>query len=126
MDVISEIAFGAPPGIIESGTDVGGMIKGFQIGLPALGIMGRLYPLTNRFKGTWVGRKYLTINLQDNSGLGILLKFRNSLIGQRMKDIEAGMKDERIDLLQRNMLNSYILGATGLLTAFKKYPGSPH
>ncbi|KAK5169723.1 uncharacterized protein LTR77_005701 [Saxophila tyrrhenica] len=45
-DIISEIGFGAPIGFIEQGKDVDGLIQGFHDGLPAFGLLGRLWPFT--------------------------------------------------------------------------------
>ena len=45
-DIISEVGFGAPIGFIEKGEDIGGLIQGFHDGLPAFGLMCRLYPFT--------------------------------------------------------------------------------
>ncbi len=99
-DIISEVGFGAPIGFVESGTDVGGLIKGLHEGLPAFGLMCRLYPFTTWIKETWVGEKYLVAKPEDDSGIGVLMRFRDKLLDQRMKDIEAGTAGNRIDLLQ--------------------------
>ncbi|OCL10214.1 flavonoid 3',5'-hydroxylase [Glonium stellatum] len=98
-DIISEIGFGAPFGFVELGSDVGGLIQGFHDGLPAFGLMARLYPFTNWIKSTWVGEKYLVAKPEDDSGIGTLMRFRDKLIAERQRDIEAG-KVGRIDLLQ--------------------------
>jgi cytochrome P450 len=98
-DVISSIGFGAPFGFIEKGEDVGGLIQGFHDGLPAFGIMARLYPFTNWVKSTFLG-KYLVASPEQDSGIGILMRFRDRLIEQRFKDIEAGTTNGRVDLLQ--------------------------
>jgi cytochrome P450 len=99
-DIISEIGFGAPFGFVKSETDVGGLIQGFHDGLPAFGIMARLYPFTNWIKSTWVGEKYLVASPEQDSGIGTLMRFRDNLIKQRQKDIEAGTTGGRVDLLQ--------------------------
>ncbi|CAA9964073.1 Cytochrome P450 [Pyrenophora teres f. maculata] len=46
-DIISEIGFGAPIGFIERGSDIDGLIQGFHDGLPAFGLMARLWPFTD-------------------------------------------------------------------------------
>lgn len=96
-DIISEVGFGAPFGFVEKGEDVGGLIQGFHDGLPAFGLMARLHPFTTWIKTTWVG-KYLVAKPEDNSGIGILMRFRDRLIAERVKDNESGKS--RIDLLQ--------------------------
>ena len=98
-DIISEIGFGAPFGFIEKGEDVGGLIQGFHDGLPAFGLLARLYPFTNWVKSTFL-KKYLVATPADDSGIGVLMRFRDSLIAQRLRDIESGNKVERVDLLQ--------------------------
>ena len=97
-DIISEIGFGAPFGFVNSGSDVGGLIQGFHDGLPFFGLMSRLWPFTNFIKKTFLG-KYIVAKPEDNSGIGMLMRFRDKLLAQRLKDVEEG-KIERVDLLQ--------------------------
>lgn len=99
-DIISEVGFGAPFGFIEQGKDVEGLIQGFHDGLVPFGIMARLYPFTNWVKSTWFGDKYLVARPEQESGIGTLMRFRDKLIDQRFKDIEAGKTNGRVDLLQ--------------------------
>ncbi|KAI5201748.1 hypothetical protein AUEXF2481DRAFT_694334 [Aureobasidium subglaciale EXF-2481] len=99
-DVISEVGFGAPFGFIESGSDVAGLIQGFHEGLVPFGLMARLYPFTNWVKSTSFGDKHLVARPEQQSGIGTLMRFRDKLIDQRRKDIEAGNTNGRIDLLQ--------------------------
>ncbi|THW27004.1 flavonoid 3',5'-hydroxylase [Aureobasidium pullulans] len=99
-DVISEVGFGAPFGFIESGSDVAGLIQGFHEGLVPFGLMARLYPFTNWVKSTSFGDKHLVARPEQESGIGTLMRFRDKLIEQRRKDIEAGNSNGRIDLLQ--------------------------
>ncbi|EYE92329.1 cytochrome P450 [Aspergillus ruber CBS 135680] len=98
-DIISEIGFGAPFGFIKQGKDIGGLVQGFHDGLPAFGLLARLYPFTNWMKSTFL-KKYLVATPADDSGIGVLMRFRDSLIDQRLKDIEDGKKITRVDLLQ--------------------------
>ncbi|KAH7115925.1 cytochrome P450 [Dendryphion nanum] len=98
-DIISEIGFGAPFGFVKSGSDVGGLIQGFHDGLLPFGLMARLWPFTHWIKSTWLGEKYLVAKPEDDSGIGMLMRFRDKLIAERLKDLEAG-KVERVDLLQ--------------------------
>lgn len=97
-DIISDIGFGAPLGFVKKGEDIGGLIQGFHDGLPAFGLMCRLYPFTEWAKTTFLG-KYLVAKPEDDSGIGVLMRFRDKLIDERQKDIEAG-KGGRVDLLQ--------------------------
>ncbi|KAJ0114140.1 hypothetical protein J7T55_007974 [Diaporthe amygdali] len=97
-DVISEVGFGEPFGFIQQGTDVGGLIQGFHDGLTPFGIMARLYPMTNWIKSTFLG-KYFVATPEQDSGIGTLMRFRDKLIDQRFKEIEAGT-NVRFDLLQ--------------------------
>ena len=99
-DIISEVAFGAPFGFVESGTDVGGLIQGFHDALPIFGFMARLYPFTNFMKKTWLGKRYLVAKPEDQSGMGTLMRFRDKLLEKRMQDIEAGVTTGRTDFLQ--------------------------
>lgn len=98
-DIISEIGFGAPFGFIEQGKDVGGLIQGFHDGLPAFGLLARLYPFTDWMKSTFL-KKYLVAKPADDTGIGVLMRFRDRLISERLQDIEDKKKINRVDLLQ--------------------------
>ena len=98
-DVISEVGFGAPFGFVEKGEDIDGLIQGFHDGLSAFGFVCRLYPFTEWVKTTFLGDK-LVAKPEVNSGIGILMRFRDKLLDQRVKDIEAGTAGGRVDLLQ--------------------------
>jgi hypothetical protein len=98
-DVISEIAFGAPFGFIEQGKDIGGLIQGFHDGLPAFGLLSRLHPFTSWVKTTFM-KKYLFATAADDSGIGVIMRFRDKLINERLCDLEQGKEISRVDLLQ--------------------------
>ncbi|KAJ6120868.1 hypothetical protein N7523_005148 [Penicillium sp. IBT 18751x] len=98
-DIISEIGFGRPFGFIEKGEDIGGLIQGFHDGLPAFGLLARLHPFTSWMKTTFM-KKYLVATPQDDSGIGVLMRFRDRLIEERLKDIQSGSKIVQTDLLQ--------------------------
>lgn len=98
-DIISEIGFGAPFGFIEQGQDVGGLIQGFHDGLPAFGLLARLHPFTSWIKTTFL-KKYLVATPADNTGIGVLMRFRDSLIRERINHIKEGKTLDRVDLLQ--------------------------
>lgn len=98
-DIISEIGFGAPFGFIEQGKDVGGLIQGFHDGLPAFGLLARLYPFTDWMKSTFL-KKYLVATPADDTGIGVLMRFRDRLIAERLQDIEEKKKINRVDLMQ--------------------------
>ena len=112
-DIISEVGFGAPFGFVEKGDDVSGLIKGFHDGLPAFGVLARLHPFTTWVKTTFLG-EHLVAKPEDDSGIGTLMRFRDKLLDQRMKDIEAGKTAGRTDLLQtyvnnQSRSNAYLL-----------------
>ena len=86
-------------GFVDSGKDVDGLIQGFHDGLPAFGLMGRLWPLTYELKNTFL-EKYMVAKPEDQSGIGMLMRFRDKLLAQRRRDIEEGKAGDRIDLLQ--------------------------
>ncbi|KAI2790843.1 hypothetical protein POX_c03694 [Penicillium oxalicum] len=98
-DIISEIGFGAPFGFIEKGEDIGGLIQGFHDGLAPFGFLARMHPFTSWMKSTFM-KKYLVATPQDDSGIGVLMRFRDRLIKERLDDIQSGKKLERLDLLQ--------------------------
>jgi hypothetical protein len=95
-----QYADGGIQGFVESGTDVGGLIQGFHDGLPAFGLLGRLWPFTYSVKNTWLGEKFLVAKPEDSSGIGMLMRFRDKLLLQRRQDIEEGKAGDRVDLLQ--------------------------
>jgi len=97
-DIISEVGFGAPFGFVERGSDVGGLIQGFHDGLVPFDLMARLWPFTNFIKKTALG-KYPIAKPEDESGIGMLMRFRDKLMHQRLRDIEEG-KVNRVYLLQ--------------------------
>lgn len=101
-DVISEIGFGAPFGFVDKGEDVEGLIQGFHDGLPAFGVLARLHPFTSWIKTTFL-KKYIVATPQDDSGIGVLMRFRDKLISQRLQDIEQGKDIGRVDLLQTSV-----------------------
>lgn len=105
-DIISEIGFGAPFGFIETGEDVGGLIKGFHDGLPAFGLMCRLHPFTSWIKSTFLN-KYLVASPEQESGIGSLMRFRDKLLNQRVEDMKKGTTGGRIDLLQTYVNNTH-------------------
>ncbi|KAL4967586.1 cytochrome P450 [Aspergillus stella-maris] len=98
-DIISEVGFGAPFGFVEKGEDVGGLIQGFHDGLPAFGLLARLHPFTSWIKTTFL-KKYLVAKPEDDSGIGVLMRFRDSLIQKRVEDLKTTQDLGRIDLLQ--------------------------
>ncbi|KAJ5671895.1 hypothetical protein N7507_001022 [Penicillium longicatenatum] len=98
-DIISEIGFGAPFGFIEKGEDIGGLIQGFHDGLPAFGLLARLHPFTSWLKTTFL-KKYLVATPTDDSGIGVLMRFRDKLISQRIEDNKSEKQAKRVDLLQ--------------------------
>ncbi|KAL4806077.1 cytochrome P450 [Aspergillus unguis] len=98
-DIISEVGFGAPFGFVEKGEDVGGLIQGFHDGLPAFGLLARLHPFTSWIKTTFL-KKYLVAKPEDDSGIGVLMRFRDGLIQKRVEDLKSNKDFERIDLLQ--------------------------
>ena len=99
-DIISDVGFGAPFGFVRSGSDVSGLIQGFHDGLPGFGVMARLYPFTNWIKNTWFGERYLVARPEHDSGIGILMRFRDRLLEERKEDLKAGKAGDRTDFLQ--------------------------
>jgi cytochrome P450 len=98
-DIISEVGFGAPFGFVEKGEDVGGLIQGFHDGLSAFGLLARLHPFTSWVKTTFL-KRYLVAKPEDDSGIGVLMRFRDSLIERRLEDLKQNKDIGRIDLLQ--------------------------
>ena len=100
FDIISEIGFGEPIGFVQTGSDVGGLIKNLHDALPAFGILSRLHPFTSWVKQTWIGNKYLVARPENNSGIGMVMRFRDKLVQRRIDEVRAGKAYDRVDLLQ--------------------------
>lgn len=73
-DVISDIAFGSPLGMVEKGEDVGNLIKGLHTGWLIFGLLSRLYPVKNFLNKTWLMKKIIVAGPNDKSGFGVLMK----------------------------------------------------
>jgi hypothetical protein len=99
-DVLAEVGFGEPFGFVETASDVGGLIQGFRDALPYVGTMARLYPLMVFVKKTFLG-KYLVATPEQKSGIGDVMRFRDRMFEQRLKDIENGTAGERVDFVQK-------------------------
>ena len=100
-DIISEIAFGSPFGFVETASDVGGLIKGFHDGMYVFGFMSRLYMFTAWIKKTWIGKRYLVARPEQKNGIGALMRFRDRVLQERLRDIENGATIGRVDMLQK-------------------------
>ncbi|MCJ1435286.1 hypothetical protein MMC27_004658 [Xylographa pallens] len=100
FDIVSDVAFGAPFGFVESATDVGGLIQGLHDGFPAFGFLSRMYTFTRFVKSTWLGNRSLVAKPEDDSGIGVLMRFRDKLLEQRLAALEAGETSGRPDFLQ--------------------------
>lgn len=98
-DVISEIAFGAPFGFVEQGKDIGGLLGTLHKAMPYVGVMSRLYPFFVWLQSIGVFRMLARLE-GENSVLAPLIQFRDRLIDQRFKEMEAGVTTGRVDLLQ--------------------------
>uniref|UniRef100_A0A8H7N3Q3 Cytochrome P450 n=1 Tax=Bionectria ochroleuca TaxID=29856 RepID=A0A8H7N3Q3_BIOOC len=92
-DVISSVGFGAPVGFIEQGDDIEGLIRAFHDGM-----------------STFLG-KYMVATPEQNSGIGTMMRFRDRLIEQRLKDLESGAYDGRADLLQTQVTPALFIDA---------------
>ena len=101
-DVSAEFGFGKPFGFIKAGFDLGHLIQSWHDGLPIHSFLGRLYPLTAFLKRTWL-RKYLVASPEQTYGIGVLMKFRDDIINERVRDMRTGKlnPDARLDLLQQ-------------------------
>lgn len=99
-DVISELAFGAAIGFIKQGEDVAGLVQANHVGLPVFGFMSRLYPFTTWIKDTWFGKKYLVASAEQDNGFGVMLRFRDKLLAERLEKNGAGTPIGRTDFMQ--------------------------
>lgn len=102
FDVLAEIGFGKPFGFMETGTDVNSLIKSFHTGLLVRTFLVQLYPLTAFLKKTPL-RRYMVASADQDFGIGVLMRFRDKLIAERVQDLQEGRisKNDRIDLLQQ-------------------------
>jgi cytochrome P450 len=98
-DIVSEIGFGKPIGFVPAGSDIDGLIQGFHDGMTPFGLLARFHPFTTWIKKTPLGR-LIVATPEDNTGIGVLMRYRDKLFDQRLKDIEQGKAGDRVDLLQ--------------------------
>ncbi|KAJ5714376.1 cytochrome P450 [Penicillium malachiteum] len=98
-DVISEVGYGVPFGFIEQGKDVANLIRSLHQGFTMFGLLGRLHHLTNWIKTTFL-KKYLVAKSTDDSGMGVLLRFRDKLIDKRLEDVKMSKPIDKTDFLQ--------------------------
>jgi cytochrome P450 len=98
-DIVSEIGFGAPFGFVPAGDDIGGLIKGFHDGMTAFGLMARFHPFMTWIKQTPLGSMFIA-KPEDDSGIGVLMRYRDKLFDERVEDMRKGKTGERVDLLQ--------------------------
>lgn len=99
-DVISDIAFGAPLGFIDTGSDVADLIKGLHTGWALFGFLARCYPFKDYLGKSWVMKKLLIPSKNANSGFDILLRTRDRLLKERCAKIAEGRHQGRQDMLQ--------------------------
>jgi cytochrome P450 len=98
-DIVSEIGFGSPFGFVPAGADIGGLIQGFHDGMTAFGLMARFHPFMTWIKTTPLA-SLLIAKPTDDSGIGVLMRYRDKLFNERIKDMKQGKTGERVDLLQ--------------------------
>lgn len=96
------LTIGKPLGFVETGKDVSGLIKSWHDGLWGLTLMSRLYPMTAWVKRTPLDR-YLVASPNQNYGIGVIMKFRDQIIEQRMRDVEEGklQENDKVDFLHQ-------------------------
>lgn len=109
-DAISEIGFGSPFGFIDQGKDVAGLIQGFHDGMPYFGAMARLWPFTMWIKDTFLG-KFLVASPEHESGVGVLMRFRDRIIEDQIRENSSGITTKKSSLLQASVL---ILSSTSV------------
>jgi hypothetical protein len=89
-DIVSEIGFGRAFGFVDAAADVGGLIRDFHDGMMAFGLLARFHPFTTWVKQTTLGKRILVATPQDDSGIGVLMRYRDKLLEERLRDIEEG------------------------------------
>ncbi|KAF4632208.1 hypothetical protein G7Y89_g5919 [Cudoniella acicularis] len=99
FDIISVIGFGQPLGFIEEGKDIGGLIESIHASWMPLNVFSRLYPFTEWLKTTWF-KSMLVATPKKKNGVGVLMRWRDKLLEQRLRDLEQGKKKERVDIMQ--------------------------
>jgi cytochrome P450 len=98
-DIVSEIGFGKPFGFVPAGTDIDGLIQGFHDGMTSFGLLARFHPFTTWIKTTPLGRFFIATP-EDDSGIGVLMRYRDKLFDERVQDTKDGKTGDRVDLLQ--------------------------
>lgn len=103
-DTITDLGFRNPLGFIESGSDVGSLIKGFRVGMLIFGVAGRVYPLAEVLLNSWL-KKWLVVRAEQQLGFAVVMEKAGAILAERSKRIrECGQKAQKgekgYDLLQ--------------------------
>lgn len=103
-DTITDLGFRNPLGFIKSGSDVGGLIEGFRVGMLIFGVAGRVYPLTEALLNSWL-QKWLVVRTEQQLGFAVVMEKAGAILAERSRRIrELGQKahigGKSYDLLQ--------------------------
>lgn len=106
-DTITDLGFRNPLGFIDTGSDVGGLIRGFRVGMLIFGVAGRLYPFTEWLLQSWF-KKHLVVRTEQKLGFAVVMEKAGAILTERTKALQGfGSKprkgDESYDLLQAFM-----------------------
>ena len=103
-DTITDLGFRNPLGFIKTGSDIGGLIEGFRVGMLIFGVAGRIYPLTELLLKSWL-KKWLVVRTEQKLGFAVVMEKAGAILRERSKRLrEGGGKpkkgEQAYDLLQ--------------------------
>ncbi|OQD80582.1 hypothetical protein PENANT_c034G09199 [Penicillium antarcticum] len=106
-DTITDLGFRNPLGFIKSGSDVGGLIEGFRVGMLIFGVAGRIYPLTEMLLNSWL-KKWLVVRTEQKLGFAVVMEKAGAILAERSRRIKehgdrARKGEKAYDLLQSFM-----------------------
>ncbi|KAI7369170.1 flavonoid 3',5'-hydroxylase [Hortaea werneckii] len=106
-DTITDLGFRSPLGFIKAGSDVGGLIKGFRLGMLIFGVAGRMYSLTESLLNSWL-RKWLVVRTEQQLGFAVVMEKAGAILSERNQSIKndgrkAQKGEKAYDLLQAFM-----------------------
>ncbi|RPA86872.1 cytochrome P450 [Ascobolus immersus RN42] len=88
-DVVSDVAFGKPLGFVETNSDVFGLLKMFQQGIPITAVFTKLPTLAWFFRVTGL-KGLLKPKPNQNFGIGGLMHFKDKLLAERYEEFKKG------------------------------------
>jgi hypothetical protein len=106
-DTITDLGFRNPLGFIDSGSDVGGLIKGFRVGMLIFSVAGRLYPVAEALLNSWF-KKWLVVSTEQKLGFAVVMEKAGAILHERSKVIREKGEQPQKGEASYDLLQSYV------------------